>query len=89
MTIEQLPDDGATPQMTAPAITTFLQPQSARIPPPPWTPYDLALARGTAITSSSAAFNNPGTVHRATELANRIQSLEDELQHSRQYYSSN
>jgi hypothetical protein len=88
MTFEQLPDDGATIQTTAPATTTLLQQQSAHILPPPWTPYDIALVRGTAITSSSAAFNNPATSDRATEIAARIQSLETELQRSRDYYSS-
>ena len=88
VTIEQLPDDGAILQTTAPAITTRLQQPSAHIPPPPWTPYDIALVRGTAITTSSAAFNNPATSNRATELAARIHSLETELQRSRDYYSS-
>ncbi len=57
-------------------------------PPPPWTPVDIALVRGTAITATSAAFNNPAAADRATKLAARIHSLEDELQRSRAYYSS-
>ena len=88
VTIEQLPDNGATIDTTALAPTTRLQQPAAYLPPPPWTPYDIASVRGTAITTSSAAFNNPATSDRATELAARIHSLETELQRSRDYYSS-
>ena len=87
VTIEQLPDNGATLDTSAPATTTRLQQPAAYLPPPPWTPYDIASVRGTAITTSSAAFNNPATSDRATELAARIHSLETELQRSRDYYS--
>ncbi len=45
--------------------------------------------RGTAITATSAAFNSPITADRATELAARIHSLENELQLFRAYYASN
>ena len=89
VTIEQLPDNGATPyDTTAPATTTRLQQPAAYLPPPPWTPYDIASVSGTAITTSSAAFNNPANSDRATALAARIHSLESELQRSRDYYSS-
>ena len=88
VTIEQLPDNEATLDTTAPATTTLFQQPAAYLPPPPWTPYDIASVSGTAITTSSAAFNNPATSDRATALAAHIHSLESELQRSRDYYSS-
>ncbi len=86
---ELLPDDHTSAQPTAPTITTQSQLQSAPLPPPPWTPFDIASVRGTATTATSAAFNNPATSDRATALAARITALETELQTSRAYYTSN
>ncbi len=83
---ELLPDDTTNAQPTTP--TPPRQEPPAPLPPPPWTPVDIASLRGTAITATGAAFNNPATSERATELAARIQSLESELQRSRAYYSS-
>jgi hypothetical protein len=86
---ELLPDDTTSAQPTVPTITTQSQQQSAPLPPPPWTPFDIASVRGTAITATSAAFNNPATSDRATALAARINACETELQISRAYYASN
>ena len=86
---ELLPDDPTLTQPTVPTITPQSQQQSASLPPPPWTPFDIASVRGTAITATSAAFNNPATSDRATALAARINALETELQRSRAYYTSN
>ena len=89
VTIELLPDDTTISQQPAPTITTLPQLQATPIPPPPWTPFDIASVRGTAITATSAAFHNPATSDRAIALASRIQALEDELQHSRAHCAFN
>jgi hypothetical protein len=89
VTIELLPDDTGSSQPTAPTITVLPPQQSAPLPPPPWTPFDIASVRGTALTTNSAAFTNPSTVDHAAELAARIHTLEDELRLSRDYYASN
>jgi hypothetical protein len=81
-------NDKTRAQPITPTNTIPLQELPAPLPPPPWTPIDIASVRGTAITSTSAAFNNPATSDRATELAARIHSLETELQRARGHYSS-
>jgi hypothetical protein len=49
---ELLPDDTTIAQPTVPTITIQSQQQSAPLLPPPWTPFDIASVRGTAITAT-------------------------------------
>ena len=91
------------PTITVPTAQTITVPSSQPtpvLPPPPWTSYDLASASGTAINLQivppstygpalyGPAFRHPNTADRASQLAARINELEDELTRSRSYYSS-
>ncbi len=88
--IEQLPDEPARLHPITPTTTGPSSQLTPVLPPPPWTSYDVASARGTAITLpfDGPAFRNPHTSDRAAHLAARINELEDELLRSRAYYSS-
>ena len=72
MTIEQLPDN--TP-IESPRVTFQDEaPHPTTVPTLTW--------------AARAAFANPSTVDRATQLAARIASLEAELSQARTYHSS-
>ena len=96
--IEELQDDTAIRLPTTPTITVPSSRPTPLLPPPPWTPYDLASSSGTALTSPGGhSFRRPNTADRPTYpntedrvsyLASRILDLEDELTRSRTYYSS-
>jgi hypothetical protein len=75
---------------TIPQVTPTENQQRPRLPPPPWSSYDLASAGGTAITvpTTGAAFTNPSTSDRAANLSTRINELQEELRQSRLYYAS-
>jgi hypothetical protein len=90
VTFELLQDDTAIAQPITPTITMQTPDKSVPPPPLPWTAFDVASVRGTSITlpSTSAAFTNATTAHRASNLAARISEVEDELRRSRDYYSS-